>query len=847
MIRVKNKKVIQKLSKKSLKANRLRNRVAIAAIALTAMMFTALFTVSGSLVTSFQRATMRQVGTEAHAGFKFLSEGQYEILKKDPKIRDISYNIVVGIAQNKELQKTYTEIRYTEEKAAKWSFCTPTTGRLPEKKYELATGTQVLDALGIPHELGQKVHLEFRCNGVDYAQDFTLCGFWDTDIVMGANEAFVSRTYCNEVAPVIQTPIYENPDAEDLYAGTINPSLWFSSSFDIDHQVDTLMERCGFDKQKVNSGVNWAYATATVDATTILLIIGVLTLVLFSGYLIIYNIFYISVSKDIRFYGLLKTIGTTGKQLSRIVKRQAMLLCSIGIPLGLLLGYLVGRLVMPAVINSTTLSGEEYVVTANPWIFVGAAVFALLTVLISCIKPCRAAAKVSPVEAVRFCGVNENGKWKQKRTKKVSPFSMARAGLRRDRKKAVTVVISITLSLILLNGTYTMVKGFDMDKFLAESIVTDFSVMDVSLKNLYSGGVDLQGITPTFQEAIKELPGLQSVGNVYMRESKHHLSKEAYENAMNVIAKYQEELPMPYAEENIRMAKEDGDMFSYTTGLDEMLWDKLELANDVKLDSKLFSSGDYVIAGAFWTNGKGRYYEPGDTVTIDFENGNTKDYTVLAIGTLPYPLSSPYSNYLGVDFVLPSSEYLKQMGEVPPMMTTFNVEQDKVKAAEEWIENYSTNVEPNLTYVSKDTYVKQFKDNNTMFAVIGGALSIILGLIGILNFANAIVTSIHSRRRELAMLKSVGMTGRQLKEMLIWEGGLYILYTIIATVTAGSLLCWGGVKLLSDQMWFFTYHFTLLPVLISIPALILIAVAVPYISCRLMEKQSVVERLREAE
>ena len=80
------------------------------------------------------------------------------------------------------------------------------------------------------------------------------------------------------------------------------------------------------------------------------LLIAMLALILLSGYLIIYNVFQISVSRDIRLYGLLKTIGTTGKQLKAIVRRQAFTLCIAGIPIGLAVGYFLGMLLMPAVV-----------------------------------------------------------------------------------------------------------------------------------------------------------------------------------------------------------------------------------------------------------------------------------------------------------------------------------------------------------------------------------------------------------------------------------------------------------------------------------------------------------------
>lgn len=102
--------------------------------------------------------------------------------------------------------------------------------------------------------------------------------------------------------------------------------------------------------------------------------------------MIIYNIFYISISKDIRFYGLLKTIGTTNRQLKKLVRRQALLLGLVGTPIGLILGYVVSFFVTPVVMSTTSMANEQ-LVSVNPLIFIGGGLFTLITVWISCIKP----------------------------------------------------------------------------------------------------------------------------------------------------------------------------------------------------------------------------------------------------------------------------------------------------------------------------------------------------------------------------------------------------------------------------------------------------------------------------
>ena len=134
-----------------------------------------------------------------------------------------------------------------------------------------------------------------------------------------------------------------------------------------------------------------------------------------------------------------------------------------------------------------------------------------------------------------------------------------------------------------------------------------------------------------------------------------------------------------------------------------------------------------------------------------------------------------------------------------------------------------------------------------MFVLVGGGLSGVLGVIGILNFVNSVMTAMIARRRELAMLESIGMTQSQLQKMLCLEGLYYILFTVSVSVTVGSVLIYFLTGLLGNTIGFFAYHFTVKSILYVLPWLIVIAVFVPFGCYRLMGRQSVVERLRQAE
>ncbi len=853
MFRVKNSRCVSRISARSIRKNRTRNRIAILAIMLTTILFTTLFTIAGSMLDMMQEQTARQVGTMSHAGFKYLTWEQYEKVAADPKVKDISYDIFVGFGENPEFAKLHTEIRYTEQKNAEWAFCMPTTGRLPESGMEAAVSESILDALGVPHELGVKIPLEFTVQGKTYRDTFTVCGFWKQDLAAGSHNIYLSREYVDQVAPTWHdgdAVVNQAPDTNEM-GGCVNPSLWFANSWDIEGKVEALKARCGFDSS-VNDGVNWAYAGSEMDARSILLVIGILLLIGFSGYLIIYNIFYISVAADIHFYGLLKTIGTTKRQLAGIVRRQAYLLCVVGIPAGLFVGYFTAVWLMPFIMKSTTFTGD-FTISPNPWIFAGSAVFAFLTVWISCIRPCRLLAKISPVEAVKYAEASPmsvtKGRKKQKsvsakKTQHVTPFAMAWQNMKRSRKKTVSVIFSLTLSLVLLQATVTITDGYDLDKYLQQKAVSDLMLTDSRILTA-AGDTDFDDITPQVRQDVESLDGVTETGSVYMREIQHDLDDAHVERVREAMAEYGQDMPAVMTEQ-AELYLDQNEIFGHVYGVDGIAEDKMEIVGKENgdFDREKFASGDYVIVTAFTDTGDGEYYHVGEKVTIDFGNGRSKTYEVLAIGDVPYALGPQHGHGVDLYFTLPAEEFIRQTGETSAMSIACNVADDAEAAAESWAETYCSEEHPELSYVSKSTIQGEFEDLTQMTMIVGGMLSFILGLIGLLNFINTMITSIQARRNELAVLQAVGMTGKQLRQMLTGEGLCYVLLTAGVVLTVGNLLVYALVKAYTMQMWMFTYHFILWPILAAIPMLIVFGLLISAACCGILRRRSIVERLR---
>lgn len=611
-----------------------------------------------------------------------------------------------------------------------------------------------------------------------------------------------------------------------------------------------------------------------MDPITIIAIAAFLLLVIFTGYLIIFNIFQISVSNDIRFYGLLKTIGTTPRQLKRIVRRQALYLAAIGIPIGCVLGYAVGAALTPAVMSTSIIATVK--LSTSPLIFVGAALFALITVWLSCARPGKKAAGITPVEAVRYTE-NTAGKKKKRATRGAKITQMAFANLGRNRIKTTLVIFSLSLAVVLLNCVFIFTSGFDMEKYVSSFSTADFIVGTPEYFR-YNGGDPSSAIS---EESISDI---QNNINASLEGAAYVISGDLPQGWLNeteyrcITGRISEDMWQQITERHItREELYAADVL--LEGLDEPLLEKL-LVYDGSLESLKDPAQNTIALAASLDDNENPYSTPkqvGDTLTITYvDEGHFYDsrtgelstedtpaeyleyravkshdvtYTVCALVGIPYGMSHRFTTLTGFSAIL-TSDALKQdsASEVHKMFYLFDTADEAAEdAAEDFLAEYTAGNDSDLMYESKALLRAEFENFRTMFLLVGSVLCMIVGLVGILNFFNAILTGILTRHREFAMLQSVGMTGKQLKQMLAYEGIFYASGAGILTLVLSLILNPLAGKLLGKVFWFFSYHFTILPVLIVIPVFVLLGVMLPLMIYRFTAKKSIVERLRETE
>ena len=883
-MKVSNRGCIRRLSLRTLLASRTRNIVAVLAIALTAVLFTSLFTIALSINEGIQQNNFRQAGGWSHGTFKYLTEEQFEELKDDPLIASWGLRRFLGMPTEVPFNKSHVEIGYSDANNAHWMYCDPVEGRLPQEgTNEAATDTHVLELLGVEPEIGAPFTITFSVDGHTTTQTFTLCGWWEYDEAIVANHILVPESRVDAVLQEVGV----TPPGSDGMTGEWNLDVMLRhGARSIAADLEEILENHGYQSKTpgenyISIGVNWGYTGAQLsdrlDPSVAAIIVGVLGLILLTGYLIIYNVFQISVAGDIRFYGLLKTIGTTPRQLRRIIRTQALILSLVGIPIGLLLGWLLGGVLTPVI--TARLNGVTTVVSVSPLLFAGAAIFALGTVLISCRRPGRLAGKVSPVEAVRYTEGKAPNRKGKKRGKGVSLMSMAWANLGRSRGKTFLTVLSLTLAVVLLTLTVTFTVGFDMDKYVSNFTASDFILADAG--QFQTGGDafnDEMGVPEEVIDTVNAQGGIAWSGRIYGKTGPalEFVTKEYY-RAMWGRWNPQEVVDSMVASKD---RNEDGlladrvqlyGMEPFALSHLTVLEGGLSKLNDPDgnyiaavysdddygnpaMDSHWARLGDtvtirYVEETEYYNPDTGEVYGPWENVPegASYVDRAIKyrdvDYTVAALVMVPYAFS--YRYYGADEFIMGAETFLRDTGTDSVMYYAFDTTEETNAPMESFLADYTGTQNPQFDYESKASYAGEFESFRSMFLLLGGALSFIVGLVGVLNFFNAILTGITARRRELAVLQSIGMMARQLRTMLALEG---LFYTVGAALLALALIVVTAPFVgpaLNGMIWFFTYRFTVWPIAVVLPLFGVLGILIPVLSCRAAQRYSVVERLRQ--
>ena len=406
IMKVKNKAYIVRLSKSILNANKSRRNILLLAIALTSILFTSLFSVALGLGKSMETQTMKTVGTISHGSFKELSDKDINILSKDKNLKEFSIREKVGILDD---EKISAELSYMDKKGFEWSLIEKVKGKFPEKENEIFIDLATAKKLGYKGEIGEVIEVPFNIEKpytgeiIEKKSDkFIISGTFlsPIDSNVGVGQIYLSKAYVDKLS----LP-ENNKDVE----------VMLKNSFMIRDKLLKIAERNGYkvadnpgnlSGNEIRIGVNFAYlfsGDSSFDLNTFIPYLAFLILVMVAGYLIINNIFKISVNEDIKLLGLLKTIGMTKPQIKKLVHRESLAVALPAIIVGDIVGISIGKIILNKIFaNNEMLTDVKLSLMVIILIILFSTAFTLLTVFLSVMRPARYAAKVSPIDASRY-------------------------------------------------------------------------------------------------------------------------------------------------------------------------------------------------------------------------------------------------------------------------------------------------------------------------------------------------------------------------------------------------------------------------------------------------------------
>ena len=854
----------------------MRNVIAVIAIALTTFLFTAVLTIGMGAKGTLEYNMAKMIGTGADALVQGLSEEQFQQLKENSMFEKVGCWVPIEIMTN--TNRMVAEIDYADQPQLELRMQTPRTGSAPQKANEVLVSANILKDLNIEEKIGAEIPVELKVRQSDqvYHFDMVVSGIYDTPNEK-SESVIVSKAFMEE-NPEMMREIAQGREGCGIYDADV---IMRDSSM-VKERISEFVRSIGGnpDDRSAENYVRVApntFLSNNSGGSIMWLVAGVFgVLFMFCGYLLIYNVFEIAVTNDIRQYGLLRTVGTTSQQIKRLVNRQALYLFLIGTPFGLLFGTLLGRSILPAALQifAVDYSGGNIEVGTLPYlgIIVGAILFSGLTVYISTRKAVKKASRVSPIEAIRY--VDQDAvSIKRKKTASGSVIPrLAKANLQRNKRRTVFIVISLTLSIVFLNSVFIFSSSFDEDVYIENQTRSDFRVYSPVIQAAWGDNFGHDSAVPEKAvEEIKEQPGVTNEAYLYRItfEDDHISCDWGTPYVVDNTNKEQRMLPEHlnlgvYRTENgghtVGLTADNhplGNVFGFSENFFDRL-DIIEGETDLSvLKDKLWNGNNVILMGEYDDHGnfagaESAFYfglSVGDTIQF-YENGTpTKEFTIIAKAAATdgdVTVTGGGSNIAQIiegPRIFMAENKFKEIYETPTLYGfLFDVEEQYQQEMETYLAQ-----DTDVAYTSILTMKATVSGVKNVVHLIGGMIGAVFALVGLINFINLVMTNIITRRHEFATMQSIGMTNRQLRKMMISESFSYVLLAGIVGTLAAAVL---GITLvrsfveISPSSIMMTFQMTLLPALIMLILFLALAFIVPVVALRLFNNRSVVERLR---
>lgn len=838
MLKNNNQPVIKRIAKTNLKSNFRRSITMILAVLLSSFLLFSVFTVGLTYLKMNKLQNIRLNGADFDAVLYGVTEEQKTILDNDENVKQFGILTVAGAVRETETDKTPgVGLLYAD--AVLWDdMMSPTRtflqGKYPTNENEIMVTEEALKKCGFENKkTGDEITFVYEIKEKRQEKTFQISGIWGGFGIV--DNFFVSKAFC------------EQEGIEELY----------NSRCDISFEKKWMSEeeqQAFIDKMELGKSQRLFYVYEFGNAAEIFWgIAGIVAVTCLSAYLLIYNIMYLSVAGNIRYYGLLQTIGMTGKQIRSLIKKQMIWIGGIGISLGLFLGFFVSFSLIPVAIESLGMKQEQ---TGQVQVVFHPAVF-LLTILLTGFsvwyaarKPMRLAESSSPIEALGYRPVS--GIRKGHTTKKGNLIRrMAVEQLTRNKKKTVVTMLSLSASLsvfvclmILLHTqsareyVYNF-RGLDM-------VVANDTIQNVVVEQDEEGKKQLQGVKQILNQEIldkiKKTDGVSAVFPVSCVSTVIPWEPEVSDVWMREF--YETWMDIPYENDLEEYKNHPENFASALIGITEEDFRALNQELKAPVDETSFLNGETCILyrnGLFDLDEKKMIGK--NILCGEYENPeNTRSFKIVALTDI-----NDYTALLGYPPTMIVIDKAVSSFAKEPIIFKVGIQYEKEfdERAEAAVENILRK-SPNASDFSWESKIRQaeiVEKAQGHMAEIGFGIVAILAVIGIMNYINTSVGNIQSRRKEISIMESVGMSEHQVRKMLVWEGIFYTGGVMLLTLTVGlgiTYAIYQSVNYMGAAFWF-----PMVPFFIACILLLTICIAVPLLAYKQMEKSgSLVERIR---
>lgn len=741
-----------------------------------------------------QWAEKKNVDNMQQVMFMNVSQEQMNSLSADKRTELLvpyKYNDIKYEAGNLEYRFCYLESR-----SDKIRTYIPAEGAAPEKYREIAADKKFFKAMGVEAEAGALVSLDVNGETIE----FIISGYTDNSIDMSVYPIYVSREFA-EKSPVMKDISYSA--LVRVKDGTEMTVTEFETI------VYQMASEYGIDRMDVN--MNGKFEDSIRENRSILYSMIVIAILIFSaGAIVIYSIFYLSVTSRTQQIGQLLTIGMTQKQMKSMVRKEGLLLSAFSVPLALIISGIFAYILQP--------DGWDFVNYGSTSVIIGIATICIVQASIR--TPASIAAKLSPIEAAGCFGDEGKSKETNGVHKRLTALRLALMAAGRDWKKWRLTTISLALGGIIFMAAASVLASWNEDNYSRQGI---FRTAEIDISYLYDahsspqpyGSTDLQmrgQLDSNLRQRILNIPHVKGV------EVKHSAFGILEYQGTSFGTAFS-----PLTQDNIEyLSREKGEGSSY---------DFLAEQDAILITSYELSERIYGVS-----------FQPGDKLTLRWFDGQEHSMD-LEIGGL---ISGDIEKDIDSSYFM-ANQTFEKIWKNMNTAGSFRVSVEDYENNGEQVEQDIRTILSEYSDLRISTLHQKKIDDSAAIQRINTQIYGICGFIilfSVLNLINILISSITTRKKELSMLESIGMQEKQICSMLLWEGFFLILPNILITVAAGTAAGYGIVAFWDSKFEYMDYGFPYLGVSLYISGILVISLLTVILCFRLQNKDALVERIK---